>query len=214
MRQIIHSSVKSLADLELDAAWCINLKRRKDRRKKAEAEIVKLGIDVQIVDAVDADRLSLQSAKDFTAGMVGCYLSHIMLLKMALIAGYDRILIMEDDCTLITGGNALLGMALPVLPNDWQFAWLGYTVVESERKRTKVVNDFWCVPGGSWGTQCYMINGRDAIRKLLDGLATMNLQIDIQLSHHVLPRSGLKYYGITPSCMRQNFNMGSDVQTK
>lgn len=201
----------TLKDLNLDKVFCINLARRPERKYEAQVEIDKLGISVEWYDAIDSSLMSLTSSNNLKPGMVGCYLSHYFILQHCLMNGYERILILEDDIQLITGGNSLLAHALPKLPTDWQFVYLGCTIIEAERHRTKTVNDYWCVPGGSWGTQAYMINGKDAIRKIYNSLKQIHTQIDLALSYKILPESGLKYYSITPACLRQ-LSGRSDVQ--
>jgi hypothetical protein len=125
--------------------------------------------------------------------------------------GYERVLITEDDLTAIAGCNDLLAHALPALPADWQFAYLGYTVFPEKKIDSKKINNYWCVPGGCWGTQAYMLNGKAAIATVFEALKKATWQIDIELSHKILPKSNLKYYAITPSAIRQ-LQGRSDVQ--
>lgn len=200
-----------IESLGLDKIFCINLERRPDRRESTEAVCKQLGITPVFFNAVDGQSMNLVHDNGKTPGMLGCYLSHFMLLQHCLLSGYEKVLILEDDIEIILGGKALLSHALPSLPKDWQFAYLGYTHLPDQRGKEKKVNDYWCVPAGCWGTQAYMINGREAMEIIYNALKKPKAQIDIDLSYTILPRSGLKYYGITPSCLRQTKGR-SDVQ--
>jgi GR25 family glycosyltransferase involved in LPS biosynthesis len=207
-----------LSDLKFDKVYCINLERRTDRRNHAVEQFQKLGIDnYQFYPAIDASTLGLRAnAQHLTFGMVGCYMSHYMIFREAYMNGYDRVLIFEDDFNPIRGGAALIADALPHIPNDWEFAYLGYSYsgkYEKHRKEAITINSYWAIPGHNWGTQCFMIQGKETFKKLLDGLATMRDQVDVQLTFGVLKQLGIKYYAITPSAIGQ-CGLKSDVQTK
>jgi GR25 family glycosyltransferase involved in LPS biosynthesis len=139
-----------------------------------------------------------------------------MILQEALRMGYERILIFEDDLTFITGFNGLMNHAVPIVPDDWEFLYLGYSyanVYEKYRKTEIPVNEYWVIPGHNWGTQCYAINGRNTIIKLLDGLKKINDQVDVQLTFKVLKQKCIKFYAIKPCAVGQ-LKDRSDVQTR
>lgn len=69
----------------------INLERRPDRDKHIREELSKLGIHSPI----------RCNAVDTTNGAIGCSLSHIKSLKMAIEADYDMVLICEDDLEIV-----------------------------------------------------------------------------------------------------------------
>ena len=64
----------------------INLDRRVDRRELIEAEFAKMGIMVERFPAIEAK-----------PGMVGCHASHLAVLKKARDAGWENVLVFEDD---------------------------------------------------------------------------------------------------------------------
>lgn len=72
-----------------DAIYCINLKRRTDRKKLAEQEFNKMGIKKRI--------------KWFTAietpenGAIGALLSHRKIIEIAVEKKYNNVLVFEDD---------------------------------------------------------------------------------------------------------------------
>ena len=70
-----------------DKIYCINLKTRPDRRDKAAGVFDMLGIPVEF-HTVDPDPVS---------GIKGCFESHVEIIEEAYQAGYQNILIFEDD---------------------------------------------------------------------------------------------------------------------
>jgi glycosyl transferase family 25 len=83
-----------LSFLAADAALCISLKERADRRKLFEAQFSGTGLNVEYV-LVDRDSEDPQR---------GCYNSHQLCAKLAIERGYQRVLIFEDDATLESVG--------------------------------------------------------------------------------------------------------------
>lgn len=200
-----------LTDLHFDAIYCVNLLSRPERKASAEKHFAKLGIPVQFFPAVNGKEIDYKAVSDkHTPGMVGCFLSHHLIYADAIEKGYNRILIFEDDLKPIPGANIFLSHALPHLPDDWQFAFLGFTHYGGFHKYNRKVNDYWVVPGWGWGTQAYMVNGNDTIRKLHTETKHMHLQIDEQLIQEILPKH-LNYYMIFP-CVFGQEQMGTDCQ--
>lgn len=73
----------------VDKIVYINLAQRKDRDQHIRAQLKQVGIpDNKIVrfDAIKHDR-----------GQIGCTLSHIAVLKMAIREGWSNMLVLEDD---------------------------------------------------------------------------------------------------------------------
>lgn len=196
--------------------YVLNLPRRKDRLFYVLDVLAELNIRRrQVFNAVDGKAQGLTHPDNrITPGMIGCYESHKAILKDALNKGYETILVLEDDILPVAGIEDLLYKAMPLIPEDWEFAYLGCTEYGGPADCKKKVNDFWVVPRCAWGTQAYMIRGREPIRKILEMIdKPQERQIDEELANHVLPESGLKYYAITPSAFGQNFDeFTSDIQ--
>lgn len=198
-----------------DAVYCLGLERRSDRRQHAEQEFTKNGIDhVTYFPAVDGVKEELSSpVLRLTPGMIGCYRSHQNILRLSIEKGFERICVFEDDLKLAPGFNYFMQKALPIIPDDWHFAYLGYNEYGGFGKYKTKVNDFWVVPQCAWGTQGFMINTKAAMETILKHLDNMEMQIDEQLANIVLPGSGLNYYAIFPSVVDQAFKeLGSDIQ--
>ena len=75
--------------------YCINLKSRTDKRNKIEEQAKKYNLDINYFDAV---------AKPDNP-MRGCLESHLEILKLAKRDNLDNVLILEDDCVFLRGGE-------------------------------------------------------------------------------------------------------------
>jgi GR25 family glycosyltransferase involved in LPS biosynthesis len=204
-----------LNDFAIDHIYLLNLERRHDRLAHAMAQVEKIGLQgVQRWKAVDGRALNTNTIySHIQPGMVGCYRSHQQILQDALTHGYNRILVLEDDLVFAPGFNEFLKLSLPKIPQDWDWVYLGSQEHGGFGTHRQQVNEFWVVPRSVWGTQAYMVNGQGTMRKVLKGLEQMHYQVDIQLSGHVLPKSGLKYYSLFPSMVKQEHDvLGTDVQ--
>lgn len=216
MKKIIEikSSERSpLLDV-VDKLFCINLESRTDKLKNATEEFERVGMHgVELFAAIDGKKLGLKSTEPrITPGMIGCFRSHVEILNSVIERGLNSYCVFEDDIKLVDGFNEFLTIALPLLPEDWEFVYLGCTEYSGFGTYKKMVNDFWVIPSSAWGTQCFMVKGKNALLKLQAYLKKQQMQIDEQISNIFLPSSGVKCYSIFPSIVAQNFEMGSDVQ--
>lgn len=73
----------------IDCVLYINLEKRKDRRTHVEKELESLGIPKQ--------KIERYKAIENKNGAIGCTLSHIMCLKIAIQRGLKNVMIVEDD---------------------------------------------------------------------------------------------------------------------
>jgi GR25 family glycosyltransferase involved in LPS biosynthesis len=200
-----------LTELNFDAIYCVNLVSRPERKASAEKHFATLSIPVHYFPAVNGKEIDYRLVSDkHTPGMVGCFLSHHLIYEDAVNKGYQRILVFEDDLKPIPGANIFLSKALPHLPKDWEFCFLGFTHYGGFHRYKEKVNDYFVIPGWGWGTQAYMVNGQQVIHRLHNQTKKMNLQIDEQLIQQILPNK-LKHYMIFPSAFGQEA-MGTDCQ--
>lgn len=91
-------------------AFVVSLERSRDRRSHVLNELSKVGIDYEIIDAVDGDLLEPSwvgrasstwlGPKEFTRGILGCSMSHVNARSAVLSAGLDAAIILEDDVVL------------------------------------------------------------------------------------------------------------------
>lgn len=98
-----------------DQIYLINLDRRVDRLSQTLEEFEKVGI-------VDYQRVS---GIEHSNPAIGCHLSHALVFSDALINGYDRILIFEDDVEFFPQAVYTLEESLKELNPEWDMLYLG-----------------------------------------------------------------------------------------
>lgn len=113
-----------------DAVFCINLKRRTDRRAQAEAEFAKHNIHVEWIPGVDGRELNLphmisSDGLPVQKGDIGCCLSHAKAAKLAKINQLNSYLVFEDDCIIRDDFNNLFSAYISQVPDDWHMIYLG-----------------------------------------------------------------------------------------
>ena len=94
----------------IDCIYCINLDIRKDKWETVCKEFEKQKIKVNRVSGVNgwteltkADRKKLLAhEKALKPGQIGCFLSHLSVLKNAQEEGFEHILVLEDDVTFLS----------------------------------------------------------------------------------------------------------------
>jgi len=124
-----------------DKIICINLSKRPDRWKDAQAQFHKNGITVERFDAIEGnprrwahvkDRIEGKDPGDVNyikpesfGGVAGCIASHTDIWKMAKEKGWGNVLIIEDDCDFIENFITLFAERVKQIPADWDMIYLG-----------------------------------------------------------------------------------------
>ena len=110
-----------------DCIYIINLVSRPDRRAEMRAQLQTIGLDygqpqVHLFSAVKPD----DAAGFPSIGARGCFLSHLGVLRAAVSAGHQRLLVLEDDCNFTADfvDRAPAVMA-EVATSDWSFFYAG-----------------------------------------------------------------------------------------
>lgn len=204
----------SLVSMGFDKIYCVNLDKRPDRWDWAKQELPRLGLEIERFSAVDGSELP-GHPEGFTPGMTGCYMSHFRIFREAVEKGWESFLVLEDDVCIPEVTNKYLAKALPKLPTDWEFVFLGYTEHEDTEAfgPAKEFNEYWVKPRSPWGTQAYMVRGRAAIASIYRLLILVKLQIDQQFIHEVFPKININWYGLKPcGLFQQNYKIGGNVQ--
>jgi len=82
--------------LDVDGILCISVREREDRREQLLQEFAPLDREIEFL-VVERDHENPER---------GCYQSHERCARIALERGYRRVLILEDDATLMESGQA------------------------------------------------------------------------------------------------------------
>lgn len=111
--------------------FVVSLARATERRRDILAHLRHLGVDHQVLDAVDghaipaAERRALQAPDvDYQPGVLGCYLSHMELYRRFLATDAPVALALEDDARLNRDFVPALARGLGSL--DFDYCFLDY----------------------------------------------------------------------------------------
>ena len=96
-----------------DAAFCINLDKRKDKWEASQKEFDKIGIDVERVSGIDG---FLEPPANIRPGEVGCLKSHLKVFKIAKERGLKSFLMLEDDVEFVDDFNDKFNEIEPHIP--------------------------------------------------------------------------------------------------
>lgn len=108
-----------------DAIYCINLRDRDDKFVSSKKVFKKLNLDVKFY----------RPEKHPVSGRIGCFESHIHVIKECYEKNMNRILIFEDDIINTPGySEDSMGEVIGFLKNNkWcQYFQLGYTILPHE----------------------------------------------------------------------------------
>ena len=176
-------------------AYLINLKRANDRLISAKEVFDKVGINFNLEIAVDGKELllphknysevkyNLLHGKRTNLGELGCYFSHLNVLKKFLSTNEDFALVCEDD---IEFNKDIIQIINGALNSSIHFDLLRLSGGSDRNKEKgtpiklqKIYKDFYLSLnlGFKSGTGCYLIN-RHAAKNILNKLNKMSLPID------------------------------------
>lgn len=113
---------------QFDRVYIVNLPERGDRRREMQAELGRLGLQVdgekiRYWKAVRPDDAGLFPS----LGARGCFMSHLSILNDAIANELDTILVMEDDLSIDDRFmQAQAQMCRTLGEGHWRFAYLGH----------------------------------------------------------------------------------------
>jgi len=141
----------------VDKIYCINLKSRQDKRKWMFQHLKKHNMKAKFFPAVEN---KIEPAK-------GCYKSHMKVIQDAKKQGYERVLILEDDCLFIPDK---LTIDENKIPKDWEMLFLGANLqtLYGDSTDYSIKNKTW-VKMGCYAAHCYII-GKHSYDLILEQL--------------------------------------------
>jgi glycosyl transferase family 25 len=190
--------------------WVINLDRAPERRRRIGEQLQRLALPWTRLPAVDARALSAtqRAALDEPAyrrlhgmapglGELGCYLSHLAVMREFLACGTEFALVLEDDVVLHDSLPAVL-RGLIARADRWDTVKLSAVHSGTPVPLFEVAPGHWLAVMLSrcTGASAYLVNRR-AAQAYAEGLLPMQLPYD-----HVFDqgwRFGLKVRLVTPT---------------
>lgn len=108
----------------VDKTYVINLERRKDRLKHITEEMQKIGVSFTRFNAIDGKTLKL-NFNEVKKSQIGCYRSHIGVIKDALKNNFNTIAVFEDDVIFCKDFQTRFKYYSENIPGDWDIMYLG-----------------------------------------------------------------------------------------
>lgn len=203
--------------------FCVNMKRRPDRKYQFEREMVKHCInDYKIFDAVDGKELKLtdeyktlfkNNTFNWRRGVIGCALSHYRLWQQLANGEDDNYLIFEDDIELCIDFNIILNKCLSKLDKNYDLLFLGH---HHKNNRSYIGKKIEEVEIKKYdykigGTFSYIISKKCAI-KMLEYTANNGIIYAIDIFMNEVPN--LKQYEVVPNIVFSDYlHQGHAVDT-
>lgn len=173
------------------ACYVINLDRSPDRLKRIVHALQQTGVAYERFSAVDGRSLDLSAEADFDAdgyarlhgkkpvpNEVGCYFSHLGVMKRFLQTSHSHCLVLEDDALLPADLREVVQQVLSssaqgdltLLYGNRRFVALPVARLQGERK----IVGYW---GKQTGATAYLVN-RKAAQAFVQHLLPMRLPLD------------------------------------
>jgi hypothetical protein len=109
-----------------DKVYCVNLDKRTDRLENFQKQVDKHNLgDYTRISAVDGKTLDLSDySKTLSCGELGLVLTNLQIIKEAKENNFEKILILEDDCTF---EDEIINIQeyFDKLPFDWDMLYMG-----------------------------------------------------------------------------------------
>lgn len=210
----------------------VHMTGNEDRLKNIRVQEEVAGIDIQLFEAVNGSKLNIDDLKKqgkviynwnthryntapnpeakqkILNGEIGCYMSHMNLLKKIYESEYDGwTIIFEDDLLLDKNFKEELNKILQNLNEDIDIIYLGS--LNQDDCKNGVYKDTLCYPVEPWGTQAYMVNKRSA-KKIHELIQFIDKEIDIKYKE-LMNEKKINGLVVVPTLVRQNNNEISSV---
>lgn len=221
-RKTEHFENRDVVNMICNNIYCINLARSKDRwnyiKKVGKEQNLKInryngfdGLQLnmnQVQNACTPSYFNIMKNNKSIRGNIGCYYSHLGLIKKIYKSGIDYALVIEDDIVFRKNFKQSLTKVLRNIPNNWDIIYLGITRPCGRRvgeniyvpsiKKCKFDN------GGAFG---YILNHKSAgkIYRLLD--RKINKMVDHTIRDNF---NKLNVYITYPFLINHNYGLASD----
>ncbi|WP_394829207.1 methyltransferase domain-containing protein [Pendulispora albinea] len=186
--------------------WIISLDRRPDRLAHARAQLERIGVTkARRFQAFDGHRLQLTSQRPdwVRKGAVGCYLSHLALLKQAQ-ARRAPCVIVEDDLVLVDDFATAFDAFVGEVPEDWDVLLLPG---RWHREPPEVLGPHHCRLVATWGTAMSILR-LPAIDRLLEEADSLDRPID---DYYIRMMPSLKFYAPRRDLVAQDGSLGTNI---
>lgn len=116
--------------------FILNLERSPDRKEKLQQQLDAAGVtDYHFFPAYDGRHITnltfnanigvgYGAGRQFQKAELAIIMSHIAVIRHAMMMEYDQIIVLEDDVALCEDWDDRLTMLFKQLPRDWEYVYL------------------------------------------------------------------------------------------
>lgn len=208
-----------LLNTMFDKVVCINLLERKDKREKMQKKFDDLGIEIEwyhpvqygfipniVNPIIDAKVGHFNKSQPFE---FGCALSHYTVIKKALLEGYERLFVFEDDAVFHKDFNNKLKTYMDDLPENWDLILL-YSFMYNILPQNIRVSKRWIKSYKAWSLMAYGMKRKfmEEYIKRQDKFFT----ISDGVSYNMQETSDFNIYSAIPTLCIPDISMGSNIR--
>lgn len=139
--------------------FCINLDRRTDKMIQFIDQASKYSLVFERISAVDGlteiEYKNPLNLPHFSAGDIGCTLSHLKVVKRANELNLSSYIVLEDDALFRPGFSLLYQKFLNQVPDDWDLIYFGANHNNTKPKR---ISENVVKVNGSFTTHAMMVS--------------------------------------------------------
>ena len=189
-------------------AYYINLARRTDRRASMDAQLNRLGIDAERIEAVTPADLTPEQRARYcdrqklrwsTLPELSCSLSHHAALRTFLATGESHALILEDDVILGPGLPGFLAKSMPDCDVLHVETFASPQHLSAQAQAEIGGYSLFDVHGWVWGAAAYVVN-RQAAETLLADSDALAVPFDrVIFNRYRGPGAGLRTWQLDPA---------------
>ena len=210
-----------LLNKEFDKVYCINLIERKDKKDKMQKKFDDLGIEVEWFTTVKYGFIPniVKPINDSKKGFfnetqpyeIGAALAHFTIIKKALLEGYNKIFVFEDDIKFHSNFNSKLEKYFEDLPSNWDFILL-YSFMYNFLPENIRVSKRWIKSYKAWSLMSYGMNKKamEEYIKRQENFFTIADQVTYQMQDD----KSFNIYSAIPTLCIPDTELGSNIRTQ
>ena len=172
----------------------ISLERRKDRWLRTREQLTRLGINADRLLAVDGRLLQARSLpirwrfrNPPSRGILGCFLSHLTVLRRIERERINSTLVLEDDILFAPDFRQVFLEYWERTPEEWDLIYLGQSGFIPRRDvlpiRVTLPSSAGAIYRAAWSQSTYALAVRySAAQVLSSNLATIEKPVDLQIA--------------------------------
>ncbi len=205
----------------------INLRKRPERRQYIEKQLKRMGLYQQAtyLEAIDGNTIpdhiyqpirdnfkTLARIEERIIGRIGCLMSHLRALEIAIDNRYENVLILEDDCCFLPGAENREFQ----VPKDADVFYLGGLFWRQQPEEDLQTGHWVKINRQHLKLACCLSYGIIGYKKICETYKLLRSvrpsAVDLLYINHIQKHGNC--YVLNPVMCYQDHNLGSDVTSK